>query len=1030
MGSPAGTPTVLRDGSGQATAYVIPLNPSGFVIISADDQIEPIIAFSRRGSYATNANGPLQALLNADLPRRLKAVQKNTPNAPDAEPRLQAKQKWQRLATATAAPTANARLETVNYSISELRVAPFVESEWGQATAGGTALFNYYTPPYTAGNKHNYPAGCVATAMSQLMRYYQHPTTSVGTETFDIYINTIPTTASLRGGNGSGGPYNWNSMPLWVSSSTSTAQRQAIGALVYDAAVSVNMDFWSDASTSVFHYANSIANTYSGNANTLHKMLNPNMDARKPVILGIYSTSMKGGHAVVCDGYGYDSGTLYHHINLGWSGEDDAWYALPTIDTADGTFESVIKCVYNTFVTGRGEIISGRVTDDNGTALSGITVTAQTSDGTTYSTTTDDNGIYALVPLPSNTPFTLRATTTDYTESQITRTTGKSVSGGSVGNVWGANMVLSLAVFPSITTNPTNTVSALGSKATFSVSAKGSAVLTYQWLKNGVALTNIKNKVTGANTARLTLSSISALDSSLYSVIITNTMGAVTSTPAQLLLQPVVTISNPAAKAVVLASPITVSGTATNPAGTAIASVLWKLNTGDFTAIEGANSWTTSIPATNGTYTLSVKCVDADGSESPVLTRKFTVRRSSAITLSTNGPGKITGATSGQIIALGNTVTLKAVAASGQLFSNWSGTLSATNNPLKFAMFQDAALTANFVPNPFPTLAGNYNGLFEVADAPAHESSGWITLQLGKNATFSGKVITQGGPYSFSGRFAIDKQTTFTIPRKGLSSLLISLRLGEIDNQIIGSVTDGSWTASLEADRSTFSAANPASAFAGKYTLAFHGVDDASSQLHGNGWATAAISTTGIAAIKGNLPDGTTVNQTTPIAANSRLPLYISQASGKGACFGWISFEPNAAPTLKWFGPTPAATKYTPPGFILSVPVSISPFTFQTGLPLLSLSTATIALSGGNLGAETNGVLTVSTNNTVKSLAPLTNQLSLTLSTANGTVTGSYTDPLTRRKNTLKGVILQNQTNATGYFLGTNQSGRFVIQPQ
>ena len=60
-------------------------------------------------------------------------------------------------------------------------------------------------------------------------------------------------------------------------------------------------------------------------------MVNPNLDAGYPVLFGITGA---GGHAIVCDGYGYNPSTMYHHLNMGWSGNDDAWYNLPTIDTA------------------------------------------------------------------------------------------------------------------------------------------------------------------------------------------------------------------------------------------------------------------------------------------------------------------------------------------------------------------------------------------------------------------------------------------------------------------------------------------------------------------------------------------------------------------------------------------------------------------------------------------------------------------------------------------------------------------------
>ena len=80
-------------------------------------------------------------------------------------------------------------------SVSDVRIAPLTQTTWDQQTAaaaGTAACYNYYTPPYGAGNTTNYPAGCVATAMAQLMRYYQFPTTGVGTASFTIYSMALP----------------------------------------------------------------------------------------------------------------------------------------------------------------------------------------------------------------------------------------------------------------------------------------------------------------------------------------------------------------------------------------------------------------------------------------------------------------------------------------------------------------------------------------------------------------------------------------------------------------------------------------------------------------------------------------------------------------------------------------------------------------------------------------------------------------------------------------------------------------------
>ena len=119
---------------------------------------------------------------------------------------------------------------------------------------------------------------------------------------------------------------------------------------------------------------------YSIPSPNLNNMINPNLDARFPVLLGIIDASVIG-HEVVVDGYGYNIATLYHHLNLGWTGTADAWYNLPTVSTGNYDFTSVIECIYNVFPQGSGEIISGRVLDAAGNPVDGATITATRTGG-------------------------------------------------------------------------------------------------------------------------------------------------------------------------------------------------------------------------------------------------------------------------------------------------------------------------------------------------------------------------------------------------------------------------------------------------------------------------------------------------------------------------------------------------------------------------------------------------------------------------------------------------------------------------
>lgn len=445
----------VNDKIGTPFYHVVYLEPAGFVIVAADDLVEPIIGFAAAGKFDPSEDNPLGALASRDLAGRMGWAQKKGSAVPD-KTAAQAQAKWQRLCPRDGGPAASPKgLITV----SDLRVAPLLQSTWSQQTAadaGVAACYNYYTPPYAAGSTANYPAGCVATAMAQLMRYYQFPITGVGSAGFPITYDSIPLTYYLRGGNGAGGPYVWSNMPLVPPANPSSAQCQAIGALVADAGATVNTDYASGGSAApllaakgalmgTFKFANAVQGwNNSGNIGAgLPGMINPNLDARCPVLLGVEGTA--GGHGVVADGYGYSLSTLYHHLNLGWSGTANAWYALPLVDTGVYTFTVVDECVYNAYTNGTGEIISGRVLDQRARPVANATVTALRTGGGTYTATTDTNGIYALARIPSSSSYAITVSKANYSNVSSNFTTGVSsdLAAGS-GNRWGANFTLNM----------------------------------------------------------------------------------------------------------------------------------------------------------------------------------------------------------------------------------------------------------------------------------------------------------------------------------------------------------------------------------------------------------------------------------------------------------------------------------------------------------------------------------------------------------------------------------------------------------
>ena len=449
--SGAGTVASYRDGKGQVLFHVVRLG-AGTVILPGDDRVEPILAFLPEGSYDDRTDNPLRALVRRDLKGRFAvltsggASEKGTGEGNET--------KWRRLESGR-------QTEGGVGGVSDVRVAPLVASRWNQAEAysGGPLCYNLYTP-------ENLVCGCVATAMAQVMYTHRHPAAGVGTPSFPIRVNGVDQTRALRGGDGAGGPYDWDAMVAVPGPGITSASCQAIGALTHDAGVAAKMRYSSaesgtgtedarDALVGAFGYGNAVmgfSGAYGTNVpgSVLRAMVNPNLDAGYPVLLGLTQTSDGSGHEIVCDGYGYEAGTGYHHLNLGWSGASDAWYNLPNIDAAI-PFDVVDDLCYNIFVSGTGEIVSGRVLDGAGNPVAGATVTAA-GGGRTFTDLTDSKGVFALPQVPSGVTYTLTSS------AGGTRTVAVGVSqngAASTGNVW--NVLLGTAPDPS----PTLTVTPL-----------------------------------------------------------------------------------------------------------------------------------------------------------------------------------------------------------------------------------------------------------------------------------------------------------------------------------------------------------------------------------------------------------------------------------------------------------------------------------------------------------------------------------------------------------------------------------------
>lgn len=336
--------------------------------------------------------------------------------------------------------------------------------------------------------------------------------------------------------------------------------------------------------------------------------------------------------------------------------------------------------------------------------------------------------------------------------------------------------------------------------------------------------------------------------------------------------------------------------------------------------------------------------------------------------------------------------------------------------------------------NPFATnIAGAYYGLF-AESSPRFESSGYLTLSLTTLGKYSARVLNEGGSYSFSGLFNIEGDATASLargPGKEPLALTMKIDLTRGTQQITGQVSDTNWSATLQAGRAFYSAANPYPS-PGKYTLLFGGTNDGNTAPGGDGYGTVTISKEGLVSLHGVLSDNTSVAPSpAAISQSSQWPLYIPLYGKLGSVAGWVDFAATSsnsfAGTAAWYRTGPSGKLY-PKGFTNAL--SIAGSTFAPGnskTPVLDATTLTVVLSGGGL---TNTL--VNDVNLYDSGKLLTNgggipRLTLSVSPSTGVLNGSFDDPTTGRTTPIKGVVFQQQTNAGGFFLATKASGNLVL---
>jgi acid phosphatase len=342
--------------------------------------------------------------------------------------------------------------------------------------------------------------------------------------------------------------------------------------------------------------------------------------------------------------------------------------------------------------------------------------------------------------------------------------------------------------------------------------------------------------------------------------------------------------------------------------------------------------------------------------------------------------------------------------------------------------------------NPFPTVKGTYSGLFYEPNQAEEQSSGFITLTIGNFGSYSARLIMEGKTYGLNGVFESstgDSTNFLSRPATNPLAVALTLDLTNGTERVTGTVSEvaaGSnvWTVPLVADRAVFNAKTNPAPQAGKYTMIFPIDTNAPSGPTGDGFGTVTVSAAGAVSFRGTLADGTKVTQKTGLSKDGNWPLFASLYKGKGSLLSWVTFtnetDSDFNGRFNWFKQTQTA-RYYPGGFTNEAVLIGSHFVAPTATnEVLKITSGVVAFTNGNLVAGFTNLVVLDAKGKVMNEG--TNRMTLSISKSSGTFSGSVTPLGGGKAISFKGALLQKQNVGSGFFLGTNESGRVSLRQE
>lgn len=303
--------------SGASALFVFNFD-GGYIIVAADDVAQPILAYGEEGNFdADNIADGLAYYLRFYARQIEYAVENQMTATSDVA------EQWEQLSRDGAI-----KGERATYG----DVAPLIATNWNQDSP-----FNAYCPQGQGGPGGHAYAGCVATAMSMVMKKWNWPDHGQGSHSY------TPSGYPMQSVDFENAYYQWNNMPNNVNSNN----YQAVAQLMYHCGVAVDMQYGPSGSGAYsVDVPDALVNyfRYTDHVYRLERELYTKLEWEEMLIANLregfplyYSgADSDGGHAFVCCGYRESDRKFY--FNWGWSGFNNNYFAIDALNTYSGSF--------------------------------------------------------------------------------------------------------------------------------------------------------------------------------------------------------------------------------------------------------------------------------------------------------------------------------------------------------------------------------------------------------------------------------------------------------------------------------------------------------------------------------------------------------------------------------------------------------------------------------------------------------------------------------------------------------------------